>query len=327
MKKTLFKRITSFLLAPALIVGSFSVPEFSLPVHAESETIEKNANNTGLITDYIDHPNTGGYPGHYGGEWSYVYYGKYDTKPVKYRVLNPREDSFKVEGDSLFLDCDNVLNSMVFSSESKEWPESDLNSWLNREFLSGFTRVEQSSIAESYKDSPSNLDYDNASDFMSLSGEKVFVLDEAEVCSGAYGYLDDSGNSVTGVAVTRLKKDLRGNYCSYWLRTAGIGLTEAVITLTDDRSSSFIVCVSPEVTKCGNIDVGVSPAFNVKLSSIIFATKISADKEYKLTLKDDNLKAGVTQGSQIERNGNVLTIPYSVEGDPNRLSILITYKH
>lgn len=64
-----------------------------------------------------------------------------------------------------------------------------------------------------------------------------------------------------------------------------------------------------------NDDVGVSPAFNVNLSSVIFSSVINPEstetygKEYKLTLKDNNTT--ITPGT-LTRSGNTVTVPYTI---------------
>ena len=78
--------------------------------------------------------------------------------------------------------------------------------------------------------------------------------------------------------------------------------------------------------------LGVSPAFNVDLSSVIFSSKVEdADgaygDAYKLTLKDNNTKLTV---GDVTRDGNTVTVPYqrtdsdSADGiTANQVSVLI----
>jgi hypothetical protein len=71
--------------------------------------------------------------------------------------------------------------------------------------------------------------------------------------------------------------------------------------------------------------VGVSPAFNVNLSSVIFSSLISSESDsYKLTLKDDNL--GIMSGS-VTRDGATITVPYTITGtnasNATQVSVLV----
>ena len=78
--------------------------------------------------------------------------------------------------------------------------------------------------------------------------------------------------------------------------------------------------------------VGVSPAFNVNLSSVIFSSVISGSedygKEYKLTLKDTGFGIAVTDGSAVAASGTTVYVPYTVTDtdenlDPDTVSVLI----
>ena len=58
---------------------------------------------TGLGTGSIQNPVNGNTDGLTAWTGSYVYYGKYIGKPVKYRVLTTRSSDFG--GNSMLLDC------------------------------------------------------------------------------------------------------------------------------------------------------------------------------------------------------------------------------
>lgn len=76
----------------------------------------------------------------------------------------------------------------------------------------------------------------------------------------------------------------------------------------------------------------MSPVFNVDLKSVIFTSLLSgtagqAGAEYKLTLADKDMEIAVTKNSGVSRNGNTVSVPYTISGDnkgnANRVSVLI----
>lgn len=77
----------------------------------------------------------------------------------------------------------------------------------------------------------------------------------------------------------------------------------------------------------------MSPAFNLDLQSIIFSSLIQGTAgaygaEYKLTIKDTNLVIAKTDGSEVTRAGNVVTVPYTItgsnSGNATQVSVLLT---
>ena len=73
-------------------------------------------------------------------------------------------------------------------------------------------------------------------------------------------------------------------------------------------------------------DAGVSPAFNLDLSSILFSTCVAGEAgstgaRYKLTIKDDDYRITV---SSAQIHDNTVTVPYQVSGNGvNRISVLL----
>ena len=338
-KNRITKRITAVLLSLILVLSELLLfmPQLSMEVQADDQ-FEKNTSNTGICTEGILYPSNGGWPGHWGGEWSYVYYGKYNGNPVRYRVLDMKSADFGVEGGSVLLDCDNVLEHVPFSTNgSPKWDGSNLQKWMNgNSFLNNdscFTEGERNAIAYSTKNELSSVDVpDSGADhsFIPLKNEKIFALDNSEICSGTYGYLDNNGNQTHGGSVNRLKTGADGSGKNYYYWTRNLLQEDkdmsCVVRADEQYPGSFFWTYSAYVN-IGDIPIGASPAFNIARSSIVFSTKISDEKEFKLTLRDDSLSAGVKAGCSVTRNGNTLTIPYTVSGSPNRLSLLITYKY
>ena len=66
----------------------------------------------------------------------------------------------------------------------------------------------------------------------------------------------------------------------------------------------------------------MSPAFNIDLGSVIFASVISGESgSYKLTIADAGLD--ITSGT-ITRSDSTINVPYTITGTANRVSVLIT---
>ena len=300
-------------------VLTLPLPGFSLEVKADTDkTI------TGLGTGAITNPAA---PTDVNSAWSgsYVYYGKYDTnndntaEPVKYRVLDMNSRDFGVTGGSLLLDCDNTLLNKRFDDSSFVWAVSEIKGWLNGENFLGsesnpqgaFTLQERNAIASSTKSTESSNDGSGWSfqDFARLSDEKIFLLDAKEATRTSYGY------SNTNNPTANRKKT--GSNSWWWLRSPdnryGVGCVQG------GGSVGTIYGLSEAV--------GVSPAFNVDLSSVIFSSLISGTAgqpgaEYKLTLKDTALSAAP---GTITGKGKTVTVPYSgVSGSPTQLSVVMT---
>ena len=81
-----------------------------------------------------------------------------------------------------------------------------------------------------------------------------------------------------------------------------------------------------------NTGVGVSPAFNVNLSSVIFSSVISSESpnHYKLSLLDKDLEISLQSGTSASIKGCTVTIPYSISGSnadaATHVTVLITDK-
>ena len=90
--RKLFGLLLSLVMTAGLLPGILNA------AMAEGKTI------TGLGTGAITNPSTDG-----TGGWCYVYYGKYNDNPLKYRVLSKNTSDFG--GTTMLLDCDSILLS------------------------------------------------------------------------------------------------------------------------------------------------------------------------------------------------------------------------
>ncbi len=276
---------------------------------------------------------------------SYVYYGKYNGKPMKYRVLSSADSL-------LYLDCDNVLDSSEFSTGSYHWDDSSVKAWLNGNcFYSNtevFTDAERSAMhpgnlynfeMEGVDDSGNHVEgglvlSTSLSDLPFAYGDPECWTDDnisllqpihvtfntpnlPSTTKAGYGYSRTFEESVT-----RIKNDLQsGEPSEWWLYPE----------YSDSSRLSFPAYVTKKgkVVSCNDVNTprGVSPFFITYIPRIIFSSLLSGEDgqpgaEYKLTLKDNSL--GVTPG-EVEVDGNTMTVAYSgVSGDPTQLSVVIT---
>ncbi|MGN0142633.1 MAG: DUF6273 domain-containing protein, partial [Roseburia sp.] len=282
------------------------------------ETPDAPVNGKGLGISIIAEPTA---PQDATDEWtgSFVYFGTYNGTPVKYRVLDRNTTDFG--NSTMLLDCDSVLwqdsdlNNPLEDS-SNVWTNSYVKKYLNSEetysdtgFLScSFTGTEQSAIAASVKASASESDGNGNAYFKytALSGEKIFLLDVQEATRETYGYSNTDNLS------TNRKKT--GGIAYWWLRSvysdsAGISYAGFV------NSGGDIAMCSPHL---GYSYVGVSPALNVNLSSVIFSSVLSGNAgqpgaEYKLTLNDSNMII-VTNGTLTRNSSNQAIVSYTLTG-------------
>ena len=312
-KKALLKRSMAFLLT-AVMAGSFlsAIPSGLTNVQASDE-ITTTKTIAGLGTGVIANPTV---PTSVDDPWagSYVYFGAYDDSPVKYRVLDKESTDFG--GTTMLLDCDTILwagsdPSSVFDSDSNVWRYSDIEKYLNSGFsysttgflTTSFSIPEQNAIAYSKKLSAIEGKDGNGWSYLAWTNlnDKIFFLDAMEVTNASYGYYN-----IKDEAVGRIKTGGEGDW---WLRSA----------FTD---VSYVVgCVNESgQINCGNAKqghVGVSPALNINLSSILFTSLISGTvgvtgAEYKLTIIDSEMT--IEKNGVATRNGNTVTIPYNITG-------------
>ena len=257
-----------------------------------------------------------------------VWYGKYEYSPVRYRVLDPHSTNYG--GDTMLLDCDSVLYSAAFNNHEtpnegafypNEWAYSDVKKRLNEgddSFLTcSFTDPERTAIADSTvgthqikAGSPLNKYFPK---YTGLKHDKIFLLDFEDVLNSDYGYSSDCGYDADWQEYPVDNRKKCGSEDKWWLRSPSSTTASdmddygvyAGVVRDDGRMD--------EGYKVGLPSIGVSPAFNVNLSSVIFSSFISSGSgEYKLTLKDEELGIQVTEGRNVTRSGNTVTVPYTI---------------
>lgn len=323
-KRKLLKRGLASLLAAVLAVGLLPMMPGNMATVKAADGDKKIA---GLGTGIIANPTA---PTASTDTWkgSYVYFGTYGGSPVKYRVLDKNTTVF---GDTtMLLDCDSILwvgsaPSSAFDDDSNVWANSNIRTYLNGTFLTGnFSTAEQNAIVESTKNTEysgmDGADGDGHVDlsYAPLSNDKIFFLDAKEATNTSYGYSNTQGS-----AENRKKT---GAHADWWLRSAntvssiGAGF---VNSFGNVNATNYVAHDS----------VGVSPAFNINLSSVLFTSVISGTvgttgAEYKLTLLDSDMT--IAGNGDVTRSGDTITVPYTVtganSGNATQVSILITDK-
>ena len=308
-------------------------------VHAE-ETKQV----VGLGSDGIKSPD----PGELDKSWtgSFIWYGKYDDKPLRYRVLDLSTTIFTSQSNpTIFLDCDKVLykdnnkNNMRITEENKH-----LNSWINNSIRavindegfynkSGvFTKVEKQSIAAS-SISEHSITIDSKytklhPTYTALDNDYIFLLDYEDIINSAYGYNTDCDPAAGTIIEYRRKymDDSSLDNLSWWTRTPATMKNYNILysggcdVFSDDGDigSTF-----------DSYYEGISPAFNVNLSNVLYSSLVSGKAgenyaEYKLTLVDDDLKVSIPTDSLVDISGESIKIPYSVTGNDSDMATQIS---
>lgn len=338
--KNLIKSILSCTLVLALILGVLPIDESMTEAQADtpaSKTI------TGLGVGTIGDPipgdqrdeTTGSVGELTADRWSKVYFGSKDT-PILYNVLKVGETHFtSSENPTLLLNSVDILENRQFHSEPltpgdvpdhNMWAISGIKTYLNGTFLAGkFTDAEIGAIAASTKSNkvdgydgndqwPGNFE----SVFAELKGEQIFLLDEVEAANNTYGFQ----NLRTGAFHNTRNKELNGILSNWWTRSTPSGSCSTIVSVSPDGGGSF------EEFACRvQDDHGVSPAFNIYLSSVIFSSELSSEtKTYKLTIADTgNRNIWIRSGKEITRDSATsITVPYTVDAGSNHVSLLIT---
>ncbi|MGN0398493.1 MAG: DUF6273 domain-containing protein [Blautia sp.] len=322
-KEKLLKRGLASLLAVVLAVGLLPM----MPGNMATVKAADGDKTVSLGTDVIKNPTA---PTASTDTWkgSYVYFGTYGGNPVKYRVLDKNTTVFG--GTTMLLDCDSILwagsnPSSAFDDNSNDWANSNIRTYLNETFLTNnFSAVEQSAIASSTKstaysgtDGADGDGWDGTLSYASLSNDKIFFLDAKEATNTSYGYSNNDGSAAN--------REKTGGNAYWWLRSAYTYGTDYAGVVDSDGYVGDI--------NVSHNNVGVSPALNINLSSVLFTSVISGTKgetgaEYKLTLLDNDMT--IAGNGNVSRSGDTVTVPYTISGtnsgSATQVSVLILDK-
>ena len=270
---------------------------------------------------------------------SKVYFGKYANNPVLFRVLDANTTDYSADGTTktMLLDSDALFPAMSFDKDQTDnsWKNSDVRTWVqgtgDNQFMRQFSATELEAIIESQKSQPSSADGLGFSGdtFGVLENDTVFVLDVTETRNSSYGYSNSDA-----AATNRIKQTIDGATLWWWTRSP--------LTSGSTDYVSFVHTNGKVGNSALTNTMGVSPAMNLDLSSILYVSASGlqpsselvaigndnvANNTWKLTLLDSSKTVGVqeNQGVLKDKNSTTVTVPYTYSGsDISQLSIMIT---
>jgi uncharacterized repeat protein (TIGR02543 family) len=320
-------------------ITTFKMPAEEIKVTATYKDLSvwnKNQSNTDLGTTQIASPyqpqadeNNKPWTG------SYVYYGSYDNNQIRFRVLAPKTDVYG--GSTLFLDSDEYLFGEYFDNtrpSTNVWADSYVRKELNSTFLTEFTSLEQEAIITSTGTGGVTYPAGSYVEYLCVApvsiNDKVFLLDAGEVLNPEYGYSSDCGHTTDGDWATgTISLHAVFNRTKYhdtlWLRSS----TRYSLYSAGISANGFLASSGSQN------GLSVAPALNVDQNSILFSSVISGTSgnygaEYKLTIFDPELKAGVQTGKDVVADGTKITVPYAITGtdsaNATQASVLILDK-
>ena len=206
-----------------------------------------------------------------------VYFGKYNNNPVLFRVLDANTTDYSADGvtQTMLLDSDLLFPVMKFDAGQTDnsWAASDVRAWMqgtgSGQFMRQFSTLELNAIIASNKAVSSAA-------ICALSDDTVFALDVAELKNTSYGY------SNVETSVTNRIKQLDGNNMWWWTRTPLTfqGADYARFVNTDGKIGNAPIT--------SGLTMGASPAMNLDLSSVLFASVSGQNKAASFTATGDS---------------------------------------
>ena len=363
MKRSKAGKLLAWLLSVSMVASAMftgTAPGLSA-AEAPGEEVTYYARTINLGTKGISHPRV---PTGSKQEWrgDYVHFGLGGGVTLHNRVLDPSTTEFGADESTMLLENSYVIEDMTLHSKGfADWREA--STYLNGAFMdTHFSAGERTAIAKSSKAEESEQDGQGYPGlrFVPFSDVSLFLLDAKEVTRPSYGYYDKKNNP----AVSRMKKK-KGEPASWWLRSEckieyaesdGKNRYQGGV-VREDGSIACILDLAEDITEEDRTQ-GISPAFNVKSSAVVFTSMfsepeageddkvsgkpfgvISGEKtlkevsdydtvdnvghNWKLTLKSGDKEPEI---SGIERNGNQLSFDYSGvrTGERQTLSAIIT---
>jgi hypothetical protein len=271
-----------------------------------------------------------------GGGTNWVYYGNYNSNPIRWRVLNENggnggtyTDSIGNDidsADAMFLLSEYLLTTAVAFGDNNTWSASTLKTWMTSNIYNGsnvFTSIEKTQILETTTTGDSGVGGSSAGPYLSacnLDGDTMFALSADEATRSEYGF--DATYSTTGDSSGRvaLSGGASGSAGWWWLRSPDAGSTnDAGVVLTDGSVRSHNV----------SSYWGARPAFNLNLSSVLFASAAEGGKSsgavgagalnsvsattpsaWKLTL-EDSTRGFSAATTAVDTTANTVTVAYS----------------
>lgn len=255
-----------------------------------------------------------------------VYFGTYDKEPVLYRVLAAPNTQDSSE-NYLLLDCDSILAEKEFDEGNKNiWNKSGLGRWMWEEFYQNNQGRYKLSEDERYV--IGSLSHQEKGSQEAPYGGKYY--DDTD----AYSFFCLSAAEAEGLyeGSDARKKQKGKEEVSYWLRSA-------------TTTSGKVGCVDLDgvLGAAGVTDAhGVSPALDVSLGAILFASEIGMEKNsalgsvsensgnrWKLTLIDESKNLGYAVCKEVVSGTDgtdTITVAYTCpeNTDVTQISVMIT---
>lgn len=289
--------------------------------------------------------------------YDYIYMGSYDSKPIKWRVLDTKTNMDNAtEGDGLFL-----LSEVLLGKESEEWGgiyfnphEGSDNEWKNsnaQAWCKDFAGIAGDKVADAFSgpelgaimETTKNDEVFKSSSGIKerfleskLDGDKVFFLSAEEAETPAYGFVNDNA---------RIAK-FGGKNGYWWLRSTVDDTRNAgcVVPGSESEPGGVVGVISREAP------VAARPAFNLKPESVLFisaaeggkipdagigtiseipafpdTSKESGNKAWKLTLLDSTRQFEVVQDNAAGKPGGTIKLEYTgaTVGTNEYISVII----
>ncbi|MGN0337767.1 MAG: InlB B-repeat-containing protein [Lachnospiraceae bacterium] len=250
-----------------------------------------------------------------------VYFGKYNNHPVAYRVLSSPNTQTVTE--SLLLDCHTVLFQDKFDDDGEknsgqttnpnEWKGSDLEKWLNGSNFYGsnsvFSSIEKAAIASTELMPKSTYAIGRINYNDKEATNHIFCLSAAEA-DGLYNSLE-----------ARKKDDawwLRSSDNENYYRAGVVAGNNGAISAGQVNASAQTYCLSPAM----NVDLSkvlfASPAIDIKpyasTGTLMEVGAYNNNRDWKLTLKDgrrSSFTASRTGETGGVNAGETVSITYS----------------
>lgn len=329
-KSKSIKIISLFLSAVIVVTAGWILPKDiaeKFGVYNEAQAAEDEIKAINLVTPTT--VNGVNNPGE--GKWDYVFFGTYEGKPIKFRVLD-KSTSIYGTNNSMFLDCDTVLRSIPYDENWNSWNVSYVREWLNGdEFYNNdsvFSSTERDAIVTStLLEMPSDFSLPKTFryGFTKITEDKIIILDVTEV-NNQYGYINDKARRKEGAVNT------------WWLRSPHIYDTQLIANIGEQGVIGTLIYF---------LERGVSPALNVDLSSVLFVSAAESEKaallsepasstandtgtyDWRLTLVDSKQNISVKKGN---KKDDLITIPYTytydstngTDTEASKISVMIT---
>ena len=320
-------------LAAYVLIGTMVFAFVPKTAWAKAPEPSKDNNNTCLGTGGISNPQK---PEDKDSPWTgdYVYFGGYDGKPIKFRVLQ-KDCTAYTEQKALFLDSDESIFNDQFNNAapfSNMWDGSHIQEVLNTDFYNGFDKCEQDAVAVSTGFGGPEF-YEPGIALYSFGSpvsvnDKIILLDARDVINEDYGY-----SALTGLNENLdwfiVENHIKGGTFGMWyLRSAYMEANNNHMAAVHFHGE---VLNTANCYERGDGNIGVAPALNVDQGAVIFATAVGKTKnEFKLTLSDADLTVAIPDGEAVSVNETKVTVPYEIGGadseNATRVSVLILDK-